>query len=241
VKAVSRLLLVEDDKALALGIEFTLIDEGYEVLKASTLDEGKTLFEREKPDLIILDVNLPDGSGYDLCKYIRTKSDVPIIFLTALDEEVNVVVGFEIGGDDYITKPFRVRELISRIKAILRRNSKPLGSSNKLISGDIAIDTSMALVKKGNKELTLTAQEYRLLLIFMSKPKTLMKRDEILRELLEGAEAFFDENTLSVYIKRIREKVEDNPKEPQYIITQRGLGYKWNKEVVKEQIHEGIF
>lgn len=231
---MNRLLLVEDDEALALGIEFTLKDEGYEVFRASTVEEGKKLFEGSKPDLILLDVNLPDGNGYDLCKFIRKKDDTPIIFLTAVDEEVNVVLGFEIGGDDYITKPFRVRELLSRIKAILRRNSKTAAAGTKLISGDIVIYIAMALVKKGGRELTLTAQEYKLLLIFMSRANVLMKREEILRELMEGAEAFFDENTLSVYIKRIREKLEDNPKEPQYIVTVRGLGYKWSKDVVKE-------
>lgn len=231
---MSRLLLVEDDEALALGIEFTLIDEGYEILKASSFDEGKRTFEDGDPDLIILDVNLPDGSGYELCKYIRTKSNVPVIFLTALDEEVNVVVGFEIGGDDYITKPFRVKELISRIRAILRRNSRITSPGNRLTSGDIVLDTTTALVKKNGGQIALTAQEYKLVLIFMSKPGVLMKREEILKVLLEGAGAFFDENTLSVYIKRLREKLEDNPKEPQYIITQRGLGYKWNKDVTKE-------
>ncbi|MBE6069057.1 MAG: response regulator transcription factor [Clostridium lundense] len=231
---MNRLLLVEDDEALSMGIEFTLKDEGYEVLSASTLEGGKALFEREDFDLIILDVNLPDGNGYDLCKYIRTKGDTPVIFLTALDEEVNVVLGFQIGGDDYITKPFRVKELLLRIKAILRRNSKTAASGSKLISGDIIIDTSMALVKRNGEELALTAQEYRLLLIFMSNANVLMKREEILKELMDGAEAFFDENTLSVYIKRIREKIEENPKEPKYIVTVRGQGYKWNKEVVKE-------
>lgn len=231
---MSRLLLVEDDQALALGIEFTLIDEGYEVISAFTFDEGKRLFEAESLDLIILDVNLPGGNGYELCKYIRTKSDVPVIFLTALDEEVNMVVGFEIGGDDYITKPFRVKELISRIKAILRRNSRTADKGRKLVSGDIVLDTSTALVKKGGRDITLTAQEYRLVLIFMSKPGVLMKREEILDELFDGAGAFFDENTLSVYIKRLREKLEDNPKEPWYIVTQRGLGYRWNMDVAKE-------
>lgn len=230
---MSRLLLVEDDEALALGIEFTLKDEGYEVLRASTLSEGRALFEEEILEIIILDVNLPDGSGYELCKYIRSKSEVPIIFLTALDEEVNMVLGFEIGGDDYITKPFRVRELLSRIKAVLRRNSKTGAGGNKLVSGDLAVDTSTASVKKAGRDVILTVQEYKLLLIFMSKADVLMKREEILRELSEGAEAFFDENTLSVYIKRMREKIEDNPKEPQYIVTARGLGYKWNKEVKK--------
>ena len=231
---MSRLLLVEDDEALALGIDFTLKDEGYEVLRASTINEGKKLFDQEMFDLIILDVNLPDGNGYDLCKYIRSKSEVPIIFLTALDEEVNVIVGFEIGGDDYITKPFRVRELLSRIKAVLRRNSKTSVGGNNLISGDIVVNTATATVKKGDKDIILTAQEYKLLLIFMSKADIMMKREEILKELLEGAEVFFDENTLSVYIKRVREKIEDNPKEPLYIITARGLGYKWNKGVTRE-------
>ncbi len=231
---MNKLLLVEDDGALAMGIEFTLKDEGYEVLTASTFNEGKDLFENENFDLIILDVNLPDGNGYNLCKYIRTKKDTPVIFLTALDEEVNVVVGFEMGGDDYITKPFRVKELLLRIKAILRRNSKTTSQENKLISRDIVVDTSTAIVKKNDKEIALTAQEYKLILIFMSKAEVVMKREEILEELMEGAGAFFDENTLSVYIKRIREKIEENPKEPQYIVTVRGLGYKWNKEVTKE-------
>ncbi|WP_129600387.1 response regulator transcription factor [Anaerophilus nitritogenes] len=238
---MNQLLLVEDDEALALGIEFTLADEGYQVSKAATLDEGKRLFENESFDLIILDVNLPDGNGYELCKYIRKTSNVPIIFLTALDEEVNVVLGFEIGGDDYITKPFRVKELISRIKAILRRNSKTAFVSNQLVSRDIVVDTSMALTKKNNIEIHLTSQEYKLLLIFMSKPKILIKREEILKELLDGADVFLDENTLSVYIKRLREKLENNSKDPEYIITQRGLGYKWNYQVTKEYKYEGIF
>ncbi|MBM7871702.1 DNA-binding response OmpR family regulator [Clostridium pascui] len=231
---MNRLLLVEDDEALSMGIEFTLKDEGYEVLSASTLEGGKVLFERENFDLVILDVNLPDGNGYDFCKYIRSKRDTPVIFLTALDEEVNVVLGFQMGGDDYITKPFRVKELLLRIKAILRRNSNTVTTGNKLVSGDIVIDTSMALAKKNGSEVALTAQEYRLLLIFMSNANALMKREEILRGLMDGAEAFFDENTLSVYIKRIREKIEENPKEPRYIVTVRGQGYKWNKEVIKE-------
>jgi len=225
---------VEDDEPLSLGIEFTLKDEGYEVFRASTAAQGREWFLKEQFDLIILDVNLPDGNGYDICKEIREKSDVPIIFLTALDEEVNVVLGLEIGGDDYITKPFRVRELLSRIKALLRRNSKNTPAGNLLISGDITLDVSRALVKKNDKDIILTAQEYKLLLIFMSNANTLMKRDQILSELLEGAEAFFDENTLSVYIKRIREKIEEDVKDPQYIVTQRGLGYKWNKDVMKE-------
>jgi DNA-binding response OmpR family regulator len=232
-RCMNRLLLVEDDQSLALGIEFALKDEGYEVVTAGTLEAGKSHFQLGQFDLIVLDINLPDGSGYELCRYIRTKSNVPVIFLTALDDEVNVVLGLEIGGDDYITKPFRVKELLSRVKALLRRSLNNMSSGNKLKSGDIEIDTASALVKKNGEPVVLTAQEYKLLLIFISKPFTLMKRDEILGELTEGSEAFFDENTLSVYIKRVREKIEKNPKNPEYIITQRGLGYMWNKDIIK--------
>ncbi|MDF2881225.1 MAG: DNA-binding response regulator [Clostridiaceae bacterium] len=232
---MSKLLLVEDDESLAIGIEFTLKSEGYEVLRASTVINGEKLFNNEQFDLIILDVNLPDGNGYELCKYIRESSNVPIIFLTALDEEVNLVLGLEIGGDDYITKPFGVRELLSRIKALIRRNSLNASIGNVLKSGNISIDISKMIVNKNKKKVILTAQEYKLLFIFMSKPHILLKRDEILKELMEGQDAFFDENTLSVYIKRIREKIEDNPKEPKYIVTQRGLGYKWDKDVGKEK------
>lgn len=231
---MSRLLLVEDDEALALGIEFTLKDEGYEVFVASSVSEAKYIIEREKLDLIILDVNLPDGNGYELCKEIRKSSDVLIIFLTACDDEVNVVLGLEIGGDDYICKPFRVKELISRIKALLRRNNRGSARTSKLISEDIVVDTSSAVVKNKGQEVILTVQEYKLLLIFLNKPHIMIKREEILTELMDGAEAFFDENTLSVYIKRLREKIEADSKNPEYIITQRGLGYKWDKDVIKE-------
>jgi DNA-binding response OmpR family regulator len=231
---MSRLLLVEDDESLALGIEFSLKDGGYEVSRTATVEGGKNLFHLEQFDLILLDVNLPDGNGYELCKYIRTKSEVPIIFLTACDEEVNIVQGLEIGGDDYITKPFRVRELLSRIKASIRRNSKNVSVENILKSEDISVDNIKGTVRKNGEAINLTAQEYKLLLIFMNKPNVLMKRDEILGELLEGGDPFFDENTLSVYIKRIREKIEDNPRVPQYIVNKRGLGYKWNKDIAKE-------
>lgn len=230
---MNKLLLVEDDEALTLGIEFSLKDEGYEVLTARTVEKAKIFFEKDSFNLIILDINLPDGSGYDLCKFIRTKSNVPIIFLTALDDEVNIVLGLEIGGDDYITKPFRVRELLSRVKALIRRSSSSMIEKTIIKSGNIEVDTSTALVKKNNVQITLTAQEYKLLLIFMKKPHVLMKREEILKELTKDSEAFFDENTLSVYIKRVREKIEDDSKNPEYIVTQRGLGYKWDKDVNK--------
>jgi len=237
VNNLNKLLLVEDDESLALGIEFSLKDGGYEVFRASTVEGGKNLFHVELFDLVLLDVNLPDGNGYELCKYIRGISDVPIIFLTACDDEVNVVQGLEIGGDDYITKPFRVRELLSRIKVAIRRNAKNIRNSkniygeNMLKSDNIIVDNIKGTVRKNGEIINLTAQEYKLLLIFMNKPNILMKRDEILSELLEGEDPFFDENTLSVYIKRIRDKIEDNPREPGYIVNKRGLGYKWNKDI----------
>ncbi|HBC96797.1 MAG TPA: DNA-binding response regulator [Clostridium sp.] len=229
-----KLLLVEDDSALAAGIEFALKDEGYEVFTVSTVKDTEEIMENKKFHLVILDINLPDGSGYDLCRHIRSKSDVPIVFLTALDDEVNIVLGLEIGGDDYITKPFGVREFLSRIKAIIRRNYKSESSGSRFQSGDITVDTASAQVRKNGKKVTLTAQEYKLLLIFLNSPRTSMKRNEILNRLIEGERSFFDENTLSVYIKRMREKIEDNPQDPKYIVTQRGLGYMWDKEVIKE-------
>jgi DNA-binding response OmpR family regulator len=235
---MNRLLLVEDDESLALGIEFSLKDGGYEVSRTSTVEGGKNLFHLELFHLILLDINLPDGNGYELCKHIREQSDVPIIFLTACDEEVNIVQGLEIGGDDYITKPFRVRELLSRINALIRRSSKNIINSqnisveNILKSGNIIVDNVKGTVKKNGEIINLTAQEYKLLLIFKNKPNILMKREEILCELLEGEDPFFDENTLSVYIKRIRDKIEDNPREPGYIVNKRGLGYKWNKDTI---------
>ncbi|MEY8000081.1 response regulator transcription factor [Clostridium sp. Mt-5] len=230
-----KLLLVEDDSALAAGIEFTLKDEGYEVLTVPTVKDTKKIMENRNFHVVILDINLPDGNGYDLCRYIREKSDVPIVFLTALDEEVNIVLGLEIGGDDYITKPFAVREFLSRIKAIIRRNYKKESSGSRFQSGNIVVDTSSALVKKNDKKVMLTAQEYKLLLIFLNNPEALMRREEILGRLIEGEKSFFDENTMSVYIRRIREKIEDDSKKPEYIVTQRGIGYMWNKKVSKEK------
>lgn len=229
---MDRILLVEDDEALALGVEYTLREEGYQVSRVASIENGKEEFNKEEFDLILLDINLPDGSGYDFCKYVKGQKDTPIIFLTALDEEVNVILGLDMGGDDYITKPFRVKELLSRIRVVLRRVGRIDSNSNFLRSGEIAINTGNAEVSKNDEKLALTAKEYKLLLTFLHNQGTLLSKEEILNELFGDEGAYVEENTLSVYIKRLREKIEDNPSKPEYITTKRGLGYIWVREVV---------
>lgn len=228
---MDRILLLEDDEALALGVEFTLKDEGYDVVRCSSVSDAEACFNEGKYDIAILDIMLPDGSGYDVCKYIKQKSSIPIIFLTACDEEANVVMGLDIGADDYVTKPFRVRELISRINAVLRRTKAKNREAMILKSGDIELNTETATVKKNGVDLSLSSQEYKLLIIFMSNPGSVMSREQVLDKLIEGSGAYFDTNTLSVYIRRIREKIEDDSSNPMYIKTVRGLGYKWDVEV----------
>ncbi|GLI04456.1 DNA-binding response regulator [Paenibacillus tyrfis] len=231
---MNKILLVEDDEALGLAIEFSLINEGYEVVRASSVKEAKQQFDRHTFDLSILDIGLPDGNGYDLCLHFKKQNDSSVIFLTALDEEANVVMGLDIGGDDYITKPFRVKELMSRVKVQLRKQARLDTSSAILTSENIKIDTSQVKVYKNHESIPLTNLEYKLLLTFMMNAHKALKRDEILLKITVGDDVFFDENTLSVYIKRLRDKVEDDPKNPQFIVTQRGLGYRWDKDVSRE-------
>lgn len=229
---MNNILLVEDDTALALGMEYTLKNEGFKVKVVNNIEGARGSLHLMEYELILLDVMLPDGNGYDFCKEVREKSDIPIIFLTACDEEVNVVLGLDIGGDDYITKPFRLRELISRIKAVLRRRGKKKDKKvNILNSGNIDIYILEGKVNKNKEQILLTAVEYKLLLLFSKHPKQILTRNTILEELWDLAGEFVDDNTLSVYIRRIREKIEDNPAKPEYIVTARGLGYKWNMEV----------
>lgn len=229
---MNRLLLVEDDDNLVFGIQYTLSNEGYEVVVAGNLEEARQALQAKSIDLILLDVTLPDGSGYQLCSEIRVTSQVPIIFLTALDEEANVVAGLDLGADDYVTKPVRTKELISRIKAVLRRNNKGKQEVSLWISDNIQVRILEGTVLKNNSEVTLTALEYRLLLMLISHPKQICSRSSILNHLWDLSGDFIDDNTLSVHIRRLREKVEDIPAAPQYIVTVRGIGYKWNVEVI---------
>lgn len=227
---MNRILLVEDDSTLAIGIEYSLKNEGYEVDVSETILEGKELFEENTYRLVLLDVMLPDGSRYELCKEIREKSNTPIIFLTACDEEVNIVMGLDIGGDDYITKPFRIRELISRIKAVLRRYEED-SYGDILISEDIKMFLLEGKVEKNGEEIFLTPIEYKLLVHFMKNPNQILSRNTILERLWDTSGEFVDDNTLSVYIKRLREKIEDSSSTPKYIKTVRGLGYKWDTDI----------
>jgi DNA-binding response OmpR family regulator len=227
---MENILVVEDDQVLGSGIEYALTKENFAVKVAGTVAEGYRLFQADPFVLILLDVMLPDGSGYDLCKRIRRESAAPIIFLTACEEEVNVVQGLELGGDDYITKPFRVRELIARIKVALRRNSAVNSNDNAVLrSGDIVLQLLETKVFQSGRELNLTPVEYKLLAVLMQNPKQTLTREQILAKLWDVAGEFVDDNTLSVYIRRLREKVERDPSRPEYIMTVRGMGYKWDR------------
>lgn len=220
--------MVEDDLSLLDGLKFSLGKHGFDVTVARTVKEAKGCFKQNKYNLIILDLMLPDGSGFDFCRMIRQTSDIPIIFLTASDEEVNIVMGLDIGGDDYITKPFKLNELISRINAILRRAEPVNEQAAELSANGITVKLLEGRVMKNGMDLELTSTEYRLLCLFMQNPKVILSKEQIMQRIWDCRESFIDDNTLAVYISRLREKIEDNPKQPSFLITIRGMGYKWN-------------
>lgn len=221
-----KILVVEDDKTIAQGLEYSLQQEGYAVtLRHDTVGAKLALIET-KFDLCLFDLSLPDGSGYELCKLARERWDIPVIILTACDEEVNVVMGLEMGADDYITKPFRIRELIARIKSVLRRYQKENETRNYIELGQIRINTLDAKVYKKGQEINLTALEYRLLLTFANNEGQVLSRNQLLEGIWDVAGDFVNDNTLTVYIKRLREKLEEDPQNPTLIKTIRGLGYK---------------
>ena len=223
-----KILLVEDDMTLAMGIEYSLKNEGFEVVHANTLAKGRQAFVDLKIDMILLDVTLPDGSGYDLCREIRIEKDTPIIFLTACDEEVNIVLGLDMGADDYLTKPVRVRELIARINAVARRKGKKIdgNSSEKIIYMDLTIFPLRYEVFKKSEKISLTSVEYKLLLLLFENKGNVLTRIQLLQKLWDVEGDFIEEKTLTVYIKRLREKLEEDKNKP-YIETVRGIGYKW--------------
>ena len=194
---------------------------------AGTVREALDLFRENAYDLLLLDVTLPDGTGFDICREVRRGSTVPIIFLTASDQEISIVKGLDMGGDDYITKPFRLNELLSRIKALLRRSGQFSRAESVLEANGIRVDTAERLVWKHGEQIELPLAEYRLLCLFMKNPNHLLTRELILDRMWEGNGNYVDDNTLSVYIRRLRNKIEDTPNVPKYLLTERGIGYKW--------------
>lgn len=225
---MSKILLLEDDLSLMNGLAFAFRKQGYELDIARTIKEADALWSDPGYDLLVLDVSLPDGCGFDFCKKVRQVSKVPIIFLTASDEEVSIIMGLDMGGDDYITKPFKLGVLVSRINALLRRAKDFSPTDTQLQSNGIEVFLLQNQAYKNGGLLDLTASEYKLLCLFMQNPNILLTKEQILDKLWDCEGNFVDNNTLTVYIRRLRMKVEDNPSSPQMILTVRGMGYKWN-------------
>lgn len=224
-----KLFILEDDAAIGMGLSYSLKNEGYDVTVAKNVKSAYEILNKEAFSLYILDLTLPDGSGYDVCREIKKSGDFPVIFLTAYDDEVNVVMGLDLGADDYISKPFRIKELLARIKSVLRRYSKD--SPDGVVSvGSIKVNTNEAKVYKNGTEVILTAMEYRLLLIFINNRGKVLSRQSLLEDIWDVGGDFVNDNTLTVYIKRLRDKIEEDPAKPQIIKTVRGLGYIFDDE-----------
>ncbi len=216
--------ILEDDAAIGMGLSYALENEGYQTTIATTVGEALKLVKEKAFSLYILDLTLPDGSGYDVCKAIRQKTDAPVLFLTAYDDEVNVVMGLELGADDYISKPFRIKELLARMKSVMRRCKMDSPDGSVHIK-NLEIRTGEAKVFKDGKEIILTAMEYRLLLILLNNRGHILSRTALLENIWDVAGDFVNDNTLTVYIKRLRDKIEDEPENPSIIRTVRGMGY----------------
>lgn len=220
---MKQIFLVEDDREIAKNLTLLLKAEGYKVSLAAGQAEAVSMLEKARFDLALVDISLPDGNGFAVCTEIRQLQKIPVIFLTASGDEASVVTGLNMGADDYITKPFRPRELVARIQAALRKSGAAVGVTE--ICG-LSVDTGSGLVKKNGREIFLSALEYRLLLIFVSSPGAVITRDRLLGELWDAAGEYVNDNTLTVYIKRLREKIEDDPASPAIIRTVRGTGYR---------------
>ena len=225
---MKRIFFVEDDLSLIGGLSFALKKQGYEIDIARTSMEAEQLWQDGTYDLVILDVALPDGSGYDLCRKIRETSRVPVMFLTAADEETDITMGLDIGGDDYITKPFKLAVFLSRVNALLRRSENFSQTEPELNSNGIKVLQLKREVYKNGAPIDLTASEYKLLCLFMENPDIVLSPEHILGRLWDCEENYIDSSTLTVYIRRLRTKIEDDPANPQNIVTVRRMGYKWN-------------
>ena len=220
---MTRIFLVEDDKAIAKNLTLLLRSEGFTVSHAATRGEASAMLAGNLFDLALVDIALSDGNGFTVCTEIKERYQIPVLFLTASGDEASVVTGLNMGADDYITKPFRPRELIARIRAALRKQERA-GQAFEVCG--LCVDTASGVVTKYGREIFLSALEYRLLLIFMNNPKNIITRSRLLDELWDAAGEFVNDNTLTVYIKRLREKIENDPANPQIILTVRGTGYR---------------
>lgn len=220
---MTRILLVEDDDTITQGLRYALEQEGYALTTAATVADAKAALQTpQRFDLLLIDLGLPDGSGFEICRFARDKGDAAVIFLTARDDEGNTVLGLDMGADDYVTKPFRIRELQSRIRAVLRRRA---GTAVTLLPGGVRVDTKKAEVTRDNQPVPLSALEYRLLLVFLAHPGQVLTRSQLLSEVFDEGGNFVNDNTLTVYIKRLRARLE-TPGGPALIATVRGLGYR---------------
>lgn len=220
---MKQIFLVEDDREIAKNLSLLLKAEGFAVTHAETKAEAANRIGKQAFDLALVDISLPDGNGYVVCMEIKERQDIPVIFLTASGDEASVVTGLNMGADDYITKPFRPRELTARIRAALRKSSQVSAPFEK---GNLLVDTGSGIVKKDGAEVFLSALEYRLLLVFINNPEHIITRERLLDELWDAAGEFVNDNTLTVYVKRLREKIEDDPAKPKIILTVRGTGYR---------------
>ena len=221
---MKKILLVEDNETITMGLKYSLEQEKFYVETAKNIVMAKAKINKEEFDLYLLDIALPDGEGYEICKYVKEKGDNPVIFLTAKDEETDIVQGLDMGADDYVVKPFRTRELISRINSVLRRSDKETANENQLKCKDIIIDNNTAKVYKNGREIIFTSLEYKILFMLVNNKNMLVTREQILDKIWDMAGNFVNDNTLTVYIKRIREKLDD--KEGKIIQTVRGIGYR---------------
>ena len=220
---MTKILLVEDDGQIASYLGELLRAEGFDTQIAGSKKEASECLLIQAFDLVLLDVSLPDGNGFSMCAEIKKEYEIPVIFLTASGDEYSVVAGLDMGADDYIAKPFRPRELISRIRSVLRRCKK---EQRILSCGDLKVNVSSATVTKGEKELFLSALEYRLLLLLLQNKGQILTRNQLLEEIWDASGEYVNDNTLSVYMKRLREKIEENPQSPRLLHTIRGIGYR---------------